>query len=252
MPSQIFLALFGRLYMPTQSSSAFWSLHFLFFTSPQIASCMTVVVLTSMTAYVYFYSQNMILEAALQPVSSQSVVCFHIFAINHLHLFGIFIVSLCEPLLLFFSCTLWVTHLIIHVQKSVDDWLTTNGSLCSHWLAFSARQAIFNCAPTWDYLWYASMETVWQILLYVLMSVLLWLPSNVLYMRTRFDFLRTIVRLTFPIQVPLKVFLWWNDSGWVWVHWFPLAITPVNLMMMQERNYVLVWAEMSLLASNQC
>jgi len=51
-----------------------------------------------------------------------------------------------------------------------------------------------------------SMETVWQILLYVLMSVLLWLPSNVLYMQTRFDFLRTIVRLTFPIQVPLKVF----------------------------------------------
>ncbi len=206
MPSQIFLALFGRLYMPTQSSSAFWSLHFLFFTSPQIASCMTVVALTSMTAYVYFYSQNMILEAALQPVSSQSVVCFHIFAINHLHLFGIFIVSLCEPLLLVFSCTLWVTHLIIHVQKSVDDWLTTNGSLCSHRLAFSARQAIFNCAPIWDYLWYVSMETVWQILLYVLMSVLLWLPSNVLYMRTRFDFLRTIVRLTFPIQVPLKVF----------------------------------------------
>jgi hypothetical protein len=50
------------------------------------------------------------------------------------------------------------------------------------------------------------METVWQILLYVLMSVLLWLPSDVLYMRTRFDFLRTIVRLTFPIQVALKVF----------------------------------------------
>ncbi|CAK9223805.1 unnamed protein product [Sphagnum troendelagicum] len=71
----------------------------------KIASCMTVVVLTSMTAYLYFYSQNMILEAALQPI-----------------------------------------------------------------------------------------------LLYVLMSVLLWLPSNVLYMRTRFDFLRTIVRLTFPIQ----------------------------------------------------
>jgi hypothetical protein len=105
-----------------------------------------------------------------------------------------------------FSCTLWVTHLIIHVQKSVDDWLTTNGSLCSHQLAFLARQAIFKCAPIWDYLWYVSMETVWQILLYVLMSVLLWLPSNVLYMQTRFDFLRTIVRLTFPIQVPLKVF----------------------------------------------
>jgi hypothetical protein len=143
MPSQIFLALFGRLYMPSQSSSAFWSLHFLFFTSPQIASCMTVVVLTSMTAYLYFYSQNMILEAALQPVSSESVVCFHIFPINHLHLFGIFIVSLCEPLLLVFSCTLWVTHLIIHVQKSVDDWLTTNGSLCRPSACFFSNASNF-------------------------------------------------------------------------------------------------------------
>lgn len=58
--------------------------------------------------------------------------------------------------------------------------------------------------------WYMSGNSVftvdellhaWQILLYLMVPLVMGLPRDILYKQTRFFFLRTLVRLAFPIQV---------------------------------------------------
>ncbi len=68
---------------------------------------------------------------------------------------------------------------------------------------------------------------MWQILLYVMVPLVLGLPLDVFHMQTRFYFLRTLVRLIFPIQVPFplhehkarirgnaEMVIFWSNDGW--------------------------------------
>lgn len=53
-----------------------------------------------------------------------------------------------------------------------------------------------------------------QVLLYLMVPLVLGLPLDMFYMQTRFFFLRTLVRLTFPIQVCALSMYYDEHTGW--------------------------------------
>ena len=81
-----------------------------------------------------------------------------------------------------------------------------------------------------------------QVLLYLMVPLVLGLPLDMFYMQTRFFFLRTLVRLTFPIQVCALSMYYdeqtrWSDCLQVEYHWVILQIIYRIVWRIQDALY---------------